>query len=281
MAIVAAFMVPHPPMVVPAVGKGGENVVHKTINSYDKVAKEIAELQPETIIITSPHSIMYTDYFHISPGKGARGSFGNFRAPEITFDEEYDEKLRDRICDICEDEDFPAGVLGERDRELDHGTMVPLWFIRKHYKGGKIIRVGLSGLGLLDHYRMGEIIQQAVDETGTILPTTDCVAMEVIQNAISASTRDNRFNPISPEELPDLEINVDVLNEPEDISSPDELDVKRYGVIVSSGHRRGLLLPDLEGVDSVAQQISIARQKGGIGENEPIKLQRFEVIRHK
>ena len=100
MAIVAAFMVPHPPMIVPAVGKGGENVVQKTIDSYDKVAKEIAELQPDTIIITSPHSIMYTDYFHISPGKGARGSFGNFRAPEIAFEEEYDEKLRDRICDI-------------------------------------------------------------------------------------------------------------------------------------------------------------------------------------
>ena len=116
---------------------------------------------------------------------------------------------------------------------------------------------------------------------GTILPTTECVAAEIIQNAISASTRDTRFNPISPEELPDLEINVDVLSEPELISSPDELDVKRYGVIVSNGNRRGLLLPDLDGVDSVAQQISIARQKGGIGMDEPVQLQRFEVIRHK
>jgi AmmeMemoRadiSam system protein A len=115
---------------------------------------------------------------------------------------------------------------------------------------------------------------------GTILPTTDCVAMEIIQNAISASTRDTRFNPISPEELPYLEINVDVLTEPEDIASPAELDVKRYGVIVSSGNRRGLLLPDLEGVDSVEQQISIARQKGGITPTEPVKLQRFEVVRH-
>ena len=74
---------------------------------------------------------------------------------------------------------------------------------------------------------------------GTILPTTKCVAEEIIQNAISASTRDNRFNPISPEEIPDLEINVDVLSKPEAIDSPDKLDVKRYGVIVSSGGRRG------------------------------------------
>ena len=77
-----------------------------------------------------------------------------------------------------------------------------------------------------------------------------------------------------------LEINVDVLGEPEDISSEAELDVKRYGVIVSRDHRRGLLLPDLEGVDTVAQQIAIARQKAGIGPREPVKLQRFQVVRH-
>ncbi|WP_033153862.1 AmmeMemoRadiSam system protein A [Pseudobutyrivibrio ruminis] len=461
MAILAAFMVPHPPMIVPAVGRGGEAQVQETIDAYEKVADEIAKLEPDTIIITSPHSIMYSDYFHISPGKGAKGSFARFNAPEVSFQEEYDTELVDRINEIAYDASFPAGTLGERDPELDHGTMVPLWFIRKKYAKGQIVRIGLSGLGLLDHYRLGQMIQEAVDEVnrkvvfvasgdlshklqdygpygfakegpvydqrimdvagraafeemfdfkedfcekaaecghrsfvimagaldgkavdanvyshqdvtgvgygiatfyvtgedenrrfrdtylaklnahlqesqkptdeyvklakaslesyilrgkvldlpddlpkellskqagafvsihkagrlrgciGTILPTTECVAAEIIQNAISASTRDTRFNPISPEELPDLEINVDVLSEPEPISSPEELDVKRYGVIVSSGNRRGLLLPDLDGVDSVAQQISIARQKGGIGMDEPVQLQRFEVIRHK
>lgn len=461
MAILAAFMVPHPPMIVPAVGRGGEAQVQKTIDAYEKVADEIAKFEPDTIIITSPHSIMYSDYFHISPGKGAKGSFARFNAPEVSFQEEYDTELVDRINEIAYDASFPAGTLGERDPELDHGTMVPLWFIRKKYAKGQIVRIGLSGLGLLDHYRLGQMIQEAVDEVnrkvvfvasgdlshklqdygpygfakegpvydqrimdvagraafdemfdfkedfcekaaecghrsfvimagaldgkavdanvyshqdvtgvgygiasfyvtgedenrrfrdtylaklnahlqdsqepadeyvklakkslesyilrgkvldmpadlpkelvskqagafvsihkagrlrgciGTILPTTECVAAEIIQNAISASTRDTRFNPISPEELPDLEINVDVLSEPEPISSPDELDVKRYGVIVSSGNRRGLLLPDLDGVDSVTQQISIARQKGGIGMDEPVQLQRFEVIRHK
>ena len=83
-----------------------------------------------------------------------------------------------------------------------------------------------------------------------------------------------------PEELPLLEINVDVLGEPEDIDSPDQLDVKRYGVIVTSGGRRGLLLPDLDGVDTVEQQIAIAKKKAGIGAKEKVKLQRFEVVRH-
>ena len=115
---------------------------------------------------------------------------------------------------------------------------------------------------------------------GTIGPTRNCLAEEIIGNAISASTRDPRFSPIRPEELPWLEISVDVLGEPEDIDSEDELDVKRYGVIVTSGRKRGLLLPDLDGVDSPQQQVDIAMQKGGIGRHEKYKLQRFEVIRH-
>ena len=115
---------------------------------------------------------------------------------------------------------------------------------------------------------------------GTILATTDCVGEEIIQNAISASTCDPRFMPVREDELPLLDISVDVLSEPEDISSSDELDVKRYGVIVSKGFRRGLLLPDLDGVDTVEDQIYIAKRKAGIMPDEEVKLQRFEVIRH-
>ena len=115
---------------------------------------------------------------------------------------------------------------------------------------------------------------------GTFLPTRDNIAQEIISNAVSAATRDPRFDPIRPEELKWLEINVDVLSAPEKISGPEELDVKRYGVIVSSGSRRGLLLPDLDGVDTVEEQISIARRKGGIHEGEKITLERFEVVRH-
>jgi AmmeMemoRadiSam system protein A len=115
---------------------------------------------------------------------------------------------------------------------------------------------------------------------GTILPTTGSVAEEIIQNAVSASTRDPRFDAITEAELKWLEINVDVLGEPEDIDSSEQLDVKRYGVIVSKGSRRGLLLPDLEGVDTVEDQIAIAMQKAGIAPGTKVRLQRFEVIRH-
>ena len=465
MGIIAGFMVPHPPMIVPDVGRGSEERVRATIDAYDRVAKEISEIAPDTIIITSPHATMYSNYFHISPGSSAKGDFGGFRAPDVSFSEQYDHELVNVLADITFDVDFPAGFEGERSRELDHGTMVPLYFIRKFYDGGKIVRIGLSGLSLADHYQLGMYIKQAVDELGrkavfvasgdlshklqdygpygfapegpiydarimdvagraafgemlefeddfcdkaaecghrsfvimagafdgisvdatvlshedvtgvgygictfypkgedadrrfldkllerveaesekadpyvklarlsmesyiktgrrisvpddipkelmdslpeeifrdqagafvsihkngqlrgcigTIGPTAESVAHEIVNNAISASTRDPRFDAITEDELKWLEINVDVLGQPEDIDSKDELDVKRYGVIVTCGYRRGLLLPDLEGVDDVDTQVAIAMRKGGIDETDNYKLQRFEVIRHR
>ena len=116
---------------------------------------------------------------------------------------------------------------------------------------------------------------------GTIAPVQKALYLEIIANAISASTRDPRFPPITVKELPDLEISVDVLGEAEEIPSEDYLDVKRYGVIVSKGRRRGLLLPDLEGVDNVETQVAIAKMKAGIREEDTdVVLERFEVIRH-
>ena len=460
MPILAGFMVPHPPLIIPAVGKGGEQEIEKTAEAYRQVAREIAALKPETIIVTSPHALMYADYFHISPGTRAQGSFADFRAGYVRLEETYDAELADLVSELAAAADFPAGTLGERESRLDHGTMVPLWFIEQEYTDFKLVRIGLSGLPLSDHYRFGQIIQEAVRESGrrvvfvasgdlshklkdsgpygfapegplydarimdaagraafgemlafeetfcekaaecghrsfvimagafdgeaieakvlshedvtgvgygiatfypkgpdesrhflgtyledqkkaleekreradayvklarasleswikkrrkigipdglpeemlstragafvsihkhgklrgcigTIVPTTPSVAQEIINNAISASTRDPRFSPITEDELPWLDISVDVLGEAEDIDSPDELDVKRYGVIVSCGKRSGLLLPDLDGVDSVEEQIQIALQKGGISTREPYRLQRFEVVRH-
>ena len=116
---------------------------------------------------------------------------------------------------------------------------------------------------------------------GTFEPQRSNVAEEIIANAISSATSDPRFSPIRPDELEDLEYSVDVLTTPQPVKSQDQLDPKRYGVIVEAGWRKGLLLPDLEGVDSVDYQIDICRQKGGIAPNEPIKLYRFEVRRYK
>ena len=460
MSIAAAYMVPHPPMIIPRVGGGSENQVLKTIQAYQAVAAEIAEIKPETIIVTSPHSVLYADYFHISPGDHASGDFGNFRAPEVSFRKLYDTELVKALCTISKEEHFPAGTLGERDRHLDHGTMVPLYFVDQCYTDYRLVRISLSGLSLAEHYAFGMLLRRAVEQTcrkavliasgdlshklqfygpygfakegpeydrrimdtagraafgemlefeetfcdkaaecghrsfvimagaldglaveakvysheditgvgygvcsfhptgpdetrhfldlyhaaqeeklrkrreaedlfvrlaretvesyvlertipevpdwvteemkqnragvfvsihkegklrgciGTFLPTRENIAKEIISNAVSASTRDPRFDPVGPEELKWLEINVDVLSAPEKISSTDELDVRRYGVIVSSGSRRGLLLPDLDGVDTVEEQVDIARRKGGIQRDEPITLERFEVVRH-
>ncbi len=116
---------------------------------------------------------------------------------------------------------------------------------------------------------------------GTFEPSTSNVAEEITANAISSATRDPRFHPVSPDELKDLEYSVDVLTSPEPVESQEQLDPKRYGVIVQADWKRGLLLPDLEGVDTVKQQIDICRQKADIAPNEPVKLYRFEVKRYK
>ena len=115
---------------------------------------------------------------------------------------------------------------------------------------------------------------------GTFEPTKANVAEEIINNAISSATRDPRFTPVNVAELPYLNYSVDILTKPEPVEDQSQLNPKSYGVIVESGGRRGLLLPDLEGVDTVEEQINICRHKAGILPHEPIKLYRFEVRRY-
>jgi AmmeMemoRadiSam system protein A len=114
---------------------------------------------------------------------------------------------------------------------------------------------------------------------GTFMPTRQNIAEEIVTNAISSATQDPRFMPVEAFELDDLEYSVDVLTEPEPVRSVDQLDPKEYGVIVECDFRRGLLLPNLEGVDSVEEQIRICRAKAGISAEEPIRLYRFRVKR--
>jgi MEMO1 family protein len=115
---------------------------------------------------------------------------------------------------------------------------------------------------------------------GTFQPCEQNVAGEVVRNAISAATADPRFPPVGPDELADLEYSVDVLTAPEPVPGPADLNPKRYGVIVQAGGRRGLLLPDLEGVDTVEEQVGIAMRKAGILPGTPVGLFRFEVKRY-
>ena len=463
MSILSAAVVPHPPIILPEIGGGEEKKISATSAAYKEISRRIVELAPETIIITSPHSIMYADYFHISPGETAEGNMAQFRAPQVSLKINYDVELAQKIGAAAMEADVPAGHLGERSAALDHGTMIPLRFLQQaglDFEKVKFLRIGLSGLSAAIHYRFGQIISKTAEELGrravfvasgdlshklkaegpygfvaegpqfdeqvmknlsdadflklltmdakmcnraaecglrsfwimagaldekklsteklsyegtfgvgygtvyfevgekdssrnfleqlkefnrqeserrkaseddfvklarlsletfvkthqaaelpenlpeemtsrragafvslhkngelrgcigTIMPTTANIAKEILQNAISACSRDPRFSPVEVSELDEIEYSVDVLSEPERIFSVKDLDTKKYGVIVESNGRRGLLLPDLEGVDTVEKQISIARQKGNIGENEKVQLWRFEVIRH-
>ena len=115
---------------------------------------------------------------------------------------------------------------------------------------------------------------------GTFLPTQGSIAQEIIKNAISSAVDDPRFSPVIASELGDLTISVDVLSPPEEIYDVSELDPEKYGVIVSSGYKKGLLLPDLKGVDTAEEQVDIAKRKAGIYPGEKVKLYRFEVKRY-
>lgn len=488
MSVLAAVAVPHPPMILPEVGRGSESSIQETIDAYRHAARFIAEQRPETVVVTTPHSIMYSDYIHISPARGdgrARGSFDRFGAPQVAVEVKYDSEFIDVLCESCDTDGIRAGTLGERDPELDHATMIPLIFLREAWEElygtgstnaasgvlpfPEIVRIGLSGLSPLTHYELGRRISSTADrlnrrlavmasgdlshkvredgpyglvpegpefdaeitalldegdflymllldpgfcdraaecglrsfwimagtldrkavthkllsyqgvtgvgygvaeylvtgddqsrnigdqyinekmrrmecerensdvyvrlarlsyETfvrtgktlrypddlpddmlaelgdeltenragafvslkingrlrgciGTILPTRESLAEEIINNAVSACSRDPRFDPVLPSELAEISCSVDVLGEPEPVSGPEELDPARYGVIViSRDGRHGLLLPNLDGVETVEEQIAISRKKANIGKNEPVSLERFEVVRH-
>ena len=116
---------------------------------------------------------------------------------------------------------------------------------------------------------------------GTFMPCTENVAHEIIKNAISSATQDPRFEPVAENELDDLEYSVDVLSPPEKVSDLSELDPKKYGVIVVHGSRKGLLLPDLEGVDTVEEQLRIAKMKAWINPDEKVEIFRFMVSRYR
>ena len=152
MSVTGAVMVPHPPLILPDVGRGQEKEIQATVDAYHQAARQIAAWRPETVVVLSPHSVMYADYFHISPGNGADGSFRQFRAPGVKIHADYDTEFVRALTREAEAREIPAGPLGERDPALDHGTMIPLWFLDHCYTDYQVVRIGLSGLQFSVHY---------------------------------------------------------------------------------------------------------------------------------
>ncbi|MCL2085967.1 MAG: AmmeMemoRadiSam system protein B [Oscillospiraceae bacterium] len=157
----AAYVFPHPPIIIPEVGKGRESEIQSTINAFHECAEKIAQLQPETIVLITPHNVNFADYFHISPGESATGDLGRFDAANVSITANYDTQLVAEIVGSCAKSEIPAGTLGERVSDLDHGTIVPLYFVNKHYKNYNLVRIGLSGLSNAEHYKFGEVIRQS------------------------------------------------------------------------------------------------------------------------
>ena len=166
MPMLGAIIVPHPPLIIPTVGQGQEREVQITIDTYRAAAKRAAAWAPEVLIVASPHAVMYADYFHISPGAGASGSMASFGAPQTRLDAVYDAGLRQELVRQAEAAGTRAGTLGEKAPSLDHGTFLPLYFLREAGVDCPILRIGLSGFSPLEHYRLVQCIAQAVDTLG-------------------------------------------------------------------------------------------------------------------
>lgn len=166
MAIVGAFVMPHPPLIIPAVGRGCEKGIQSTIDACEEVGRRIAALEPDTVVVSSPHTTLYRDYFHISPGRHARGSFADYGAPRAAYEADYDVELVRATCAACDEQGIQAGCDYERDARLDHGTMIALHFIQRHYRNFRVVRIGLSGFSAAEHYRLGQVVQQASARLG-------------------------------------------------------------------------------------------------------------------
>ena len=166
MTLLGGFIVPHPPLIIPEIGRGEEQQIQATITAYQTIGRTIAALQPDTIVIITPHSVLYRDYLHISPGTQAVGDFSRFGQPKVRFTVRYDSDFVARLVRLSEEAGIPAGTLGEGDPALDHGTMVPLHFINQYYHNYQVVRISISGLSLQTHYQFGKLIAQAAAESG-------------------------------------------------------------------------------------------------------------------
>ena len=453
-AIVFSGIAPHPPIMVPEVGGEAIADVRGSIDAMGELTRRIIESGAETVVLISPHAPLDPHGFVAYQRPQLYGDFASFRAPDTKVEFPLDEELLEAIEVAAARKGI--AVLNLENRDLDHGTAVPLYFLQRNGWAGRIVGLGYSFLSNADHLQFGACLRQAIDRVGrsvaliasgdlshrlkpeapagynsgahffddqvvnalrhnspelianidqdlrrlagecgfrsmlvalgatqglpsasevlhyeapfgvgylvaqltnskaatenksaalssdaayeenpvedlpalarrtvetfvltgkqlsppqtlgilsaraacfvsiktltgdlrgcigTIEPAKETLAEEVIMNAINAATRDPRFEPIAADELSNLRYSVDILGVPEPTSFED-LDPATYGVIVEdeSGAFRGLLLPDIEGVDTAARQVEIAARKAGIAAGSPLKLSRFRVDRYR
>jgi AmmeMemoRadiSam system protein A len=465
--IISSYIFPHPPVLVPEVGKGDENNAAATLKALRRASLEIRGEAPTTVIVTTPHMEALLGPVQVTVSPEISGSFGRFGAPGVKLEFGNNTGLAGEIIALAESEGFNCALYGAEAggrikprAELDHGAAVPLYFVSRELKGFKLVHISVASLELFELYRFGTCISKAVERSdervvfiasgdlshrlsdaspygfdksgpefdrrlieslrgptpeklletgedfcesagqcglpsivimlgaldrrelkadiysyegpfgigylvarlepgedgsseslpeklaeaeagkladiregedpyvalaretleayvrnnrriampadlppemlenragvfvsikkhgrlrgciGTISPVRRNIAAEIMENAVSSGTQDPRFDPVKEEELGSLVYSVDVLMEPEPIDSIKQLDVVKYGVIVRAGRRSGLLLPNLEGVDTPEDQVGIALRKAGIRPEERYTMERFEVVRH-
>jgi AmmeMemoRadiSam system protein B len=165
MPISTAVIVPHPPLLVPEVGRGQEYVIMDTLNSYRKAMQAIAQDKPKTIILISPHAPAYSDYINISSAPKISENLFAFGGKEVV-EAPVDQPLVKAITEICEKEHISAGPNGEESSGRDHGTFVPLYYLNQYYTGYEVIICSLSALDRKKQYRFGQCIERAVTESG-------------------------------------------------------------------------------------------------------------------
>ncbi|MDF2985379.1 MAG: catalytic LigB subunit of aromatic ring-opening dioxygenase family protein [Eubacterium sp.] len=457
------YLMPHPPLIIPEVGKGQEKKIQKTIDSCNSIGGEIGEAEIDTIIVITPHGTVFGDAVSLMDVERLSGDFGKFGAKKVSFDLKINTRLTNEIINEAEKADIPVVALKKQNAreygitlELDHGAAVPLYFV-KNLNNFEIVHITYGMLSTTELYSFGVAIDRAcrnigaksviiasgdlshrltkdgpypyspygekfdtrliellrqgdfkslfnMDRTmiseagecglrsiyilagtldgktakadvlsyegpfgvgygvarfqvsegeslfdqiknsdkekhvkrleegpaftrlarrnienyfktgksltvkdikddellsdkkgvfvslklagelrgciGTIEAVTGSIGEEILNNSLSAAFNDPRFSPLREEELHQVDISVDLLY-PAEKCSLKELEPQSYGVIVSSGRKKGLLLPMLEGVDTIKEQVSIALQKAGITKNEPYEIERFKVERFK
>lgn len=458
---------PHPPIIIPEVGRESLPEAEKTVQGAENLAKEVIKAQPETLVIITPHGPIFQDALILWGMESLEGNFAGFRAPEVKLSFFNDLELVEKIVEQSHLANIPAVKFGEElaerydlDISLDHGVLVPLYYLQRAGFQGKIVVISIGLLPFVELYAFGRAIREAVSKLnrraaiitsgdlshsltsdapagyqpegkvvdekivaaikearpedlinldpvmiekagecglrpiiiglgsldgwqtenrvlsyegpfgvgymtalikpqreeegsrlleklfalrqqeieerrkqegplvllarqtvesyarngeipkidldlpaqlpnqagvfvsikkhgelrgciGTTAPTRNSLRDEVVYNAISAAFQDPRFSPVEEEELGDLVYSVDVLGVPEPVESLTQLNAQKYGVIVRKGRNSGLLLPDLEGVNTVEEQVNIAKRKAGIALDEEVELLRFTVERYK